>query len=89
MTISEALRIIRDDEDYLDICKWKRKHFKAIDIYFKMYGFDWKYRRKLKKNIRFAIKYIKVYGHSPYHFSLPAGGGERKDERSVSEPRSD
>ena len=84
MTLGEALEIIRNDEDYLDICKWKRKHFKAIDLYFKMYGFDWKYRHKLKKQIKYAIKYIKKHDLQPENFriSLPAGG-MCKDERPI------
>lgn len=61
MTYEEALDIINNDPDWNSIKTWRKKHFKAYDLYLKNYiGFSsfW-YRRKIIKSLKKAQKEVK------------------------------
>lgn len=60
MELYEAIEIITKDSDYPDITKWKKRHYKAQDIYLRDYiGLPSRYRRKLLKDIKRAARYLK------------------------------
>lgn len=49
--------IIMNDPDFLDVFKWKRKHFEAYETYLDVViGLDRSYRKKIIKEIKKQIK---------------------------------
>lgn len=66
MTIEQALDIIENDEDYLDMTKWERKHWKAQDLYYKyFYGMSKAERRRI---IKWFKKHVKLKRREIHEF---------------------
>ena len=57
MKREELEDIIFNDPDFLDVFKWKRKHFEAYETYLDIViGLDRSYRKKIIKEIKKQIK---------------------------------
>jgi len=55
--VKDMTDIILNDPDFLDVFKWKRKHFEAYKTYLDVIiGLDRSYRKKIIKEIKKQIK---------------------------------
>lgn len=52
MNVKKAFDIIENDPDYLDIKKWKRKHYKAQEVYYMTEGLTKAQRKMILKAIK-------------------------------------
>ena len=76
MDLQEAIKIINEDEDWLDISKWKKRHYTALHIYTKeYYGYSEKDFRRLRKMIKKVSKMIQK-GLIDGKITIPRAGSD-------------
>ena len=81
MTYEEAIDIIQNDPDYLDVTKWKEKHHVAMLTYFKYEcGMTNKELKKVKKTMKKAIKEIKEKRKNAIQFLRTGSNGSSKED---------
>jgi hypothetical protein len=59
LTEEQCLDILLNDDDYLDITKWTKKHYIAQDWYLQYCGFGYFERRSYLQEIKKAVKFLK------------------------------
>lgn len=86
MTMQEAFDIILNDEDYLDLTKWTKKHFVSQRMYNLYVGLTPRESRIQIRTIKRAIKHLKKVKKEYEKRGIPipgSVGSSPKDEKRV------
>lgn len=92
MKQSEAIKIILEDPDYMDLKLWKRKHFQAQEIYLKSLGLPEGYVKRIMKDVKKVVKGLKngtIEAKDPQFVNPRPVGGSLEDEKGLYPQRGD